>query len=241
MTPKPKRRWFQYSLRSLLILVAVLCIGMNWFSNRMRRAERQRAAVKALGERYGTVLYDFQVDEEGVENPSAQLPQPEWLRNLLGDDFFRNVVIVHLNRSWDVSQPMKELAWLPALRELYFDQIKLTDDQLACLEDMSGLRVLFLDRTPLSDAGMVHLKGLSRMRHLDLTDTQITDTGLENLRGMSQLHGLFLSGNAITDAGLEKLTGLTQLQELRLFNTQVTKNGIANLKQSLPNCEIGGP
>ena len=29
-TPKPKRRWFQYSLRTLLVLMLLVGVGMSW-------------------------------------------------------------------------------------------------------------------------------------------------------------------------------------------------------------------
>jgi hypothetical protein len=42
----------------------------------------------------------------------------------------------------------------------------------------------------------------------------------------------------ITDAGLVHLAGLTNLKTLYLFRTQITDAGVAELKKSLPNCEI---
>ena len=47
---KPRRRWLQISLRTLLILVTLLSIGLGWVVN---RGERQRRAVAALEEMGG--------------------------------------------------------------------------------------------------------------------------------------------------------------------------------------------
>jgi len=42
----------------------------------------------------------------------------------------------------------------------------------------------------------------------------------------------------VTDAGLVHLKGLTQLRTLNLSLTQITDAGVAELKKSLPKCEI---
>ena len=49
---KPRRRWFQYSLRTLLVLVTVLCV---WLGVTVNRARKQREAVAAIQELGGTV------------------------------------------------------------------------------------------------------------------------------------------------------------------------------------------
>ncbi len=51
---KPRRRWFQFSLGSLLLVMTVFGI---WLGIRMDRARRQEQAVAALRER-GEVQYD---------------------------------------------------------------------------------------------------------------------------------------------------------------------------------------
>ena len=42
LVAKPRRRWLQISLRTLLILVTLLSIGLGWF---VHRGERQRRAA----------------------------------------------------------------------------------------------------------------------------------------------------------------------------------------------------
>ena len=52
---KPRRRWLQVSLRTLLILVTLLSIGLGTF---VHRGERQRRAVAAAKEVGGMLFYD---------------------------------------------------------------------------------------------------------------------------------------------------------------------------------------
>jgi len=38
-TPKPTRRWFQYSLRTLLVLVTVCAIPCSWLGVKVQQAK----------------------------------------------------------------------------------------------------------------------------------------------------------------------------------------------------------
>jgi hypothetical protein len=62
--PKRKRRWFQFSLRTLLIL-SMICI---WPGVTAIRASRQRRAVETIIHARGHVFYNY----EGAEsNPAS--------------------------------------------------------------------------------------------------------------------------------------------------------------------------
>ena len=47
-TSTPKRRWYQYSLRALLVFVVLCAVACSWFATRLRRAHRQREALAAI-------------------------------------------------------------------------------------------------------------------------------------------------------------------------------------------------
>jgi hypothetical protein len=44
-TTRPKRRWFQYSLRTLLVFMVLASIPMSWLAVKMQQARRQREAL----------------------------------------------------------------------------------------------------------------------------------------------------------------------------------------------------
>jgi len=48
LTRKLRRRWFRYSLRTLLLLMLVFGCGLGWFAREIRRSRAQREAVKAI-------------------------------------------------------------------------------------------------------------------------------------------------------------------------------------------------
>ena len=160
----------------------------------------------------GWAFYDWQFDADGSPNSNSEPPEPSWLRNLVGVDFFSAVVMIY--------------------------GTKITDAGLEQLCNMTQLQRLDLSHTQITDAGLEHLEGLTQLQDLWLYDTNVTDAGLEHLNGLTQLQVLWLYDTDVTDAGLEYLNGLTQLQVLSLYGTKITDAGVKKLQQALPNCKI---
>jgi len=157
--PRPKRHWFQYSLRTLLLLMLLASIGMSWLAVKMQQARRQREAVEAIQKLGGQVWYDYEVQQSGNPLPGAGPPGPAWLRNLLGEDILARVVYVSFFRSSSV-----------------------TDAGLERLKGLTQLQELYLGVTQVSDAGLEHLKGLTQLQQLYFFDTKVTDEGVKKLQ-----------------------------------------------------------
>jgi Leucine-rich repeat (LRR) protein len=258
--PKPKRRWYQYSLRTLMICVTLFALACSWFAVKMQQAKRQREAVEALIKMGGFVGYGYEMNSDGfMRIRGVKPPGPEWLQRLLGDDFFNNVVYVNLTDS-DVTTDMRnvlvaqgsisppslevtkagleQLETLKQLRTLRLSKTQITDAGLEHLVELKQLRTLFLDETNITDTGLKNLKGLKQLQYLYLNGTHVTDNGLEQLKGLNQLHNLELGNTKITDAGLEHLKGLTKLETLDLKNTKVTNGAVKDLQKALPKLKI---
>jgi hypothetical protein len=239
--PKRKRRWFQFSLRTLLIGVTLLAAACSWFGGKMERARRQRAAVDCIGKHGGSVVYDYQLDELGNVRSDAAPPQPSWLRSLSGDDIFTSVVDVTFDQS-TTDAGLPHLTGFDQLLELCLDDANITDAGMENLKALEYLRVLRLCGTKITNAGLESLKGLTQLERLTLSGTKITDSGLKSLSGMQQLHQLELERTLVTDAGLEYLKGLASLQSLDLWDTQVTDAGLMKLSRltNLQSLYLGG-
>ena len=121
--PTPKRRWYQFSLRALLVFVVLVSIGMSWVAVRKQRVRRQREAVRAIEKLGGDVRYE-----------EAQTPVPRWLRELLGDDFFfLKVDTVHLSGTEVTDVGLEHLKWLATLEALFLSNTQVTDAGLESL------------------------------------------------------------------------------------------------------------
>ena len=227
VTRKTKRRWFQFSLRTLLIGVFVLSLPLSWFAVRMERARRQREAVEAIERLGGWVVYtEGSVPEDPApedpfdEDPFDSTPDPDWGRRLLGVDFWGTVVEVHF------------FGYVGYLEN------PASDADLAHLTRLPKLEVLFLANVQVTDAGLVHIGHLSRLRHLHLCSPDVSDAGLVHLENLINLETLVLDCIEVTDEGLAHLEGLSNLEWLFVYNTQVTPEGVKKLQEALPECDI---
>jgi hypothetical protein len=113
---RSRRRWFQYSLRSFLILVTGLAV---WLGVVAHRARQQREAAKAIEALRGHVVYDWQlqhtpngaiIDIQLNGKPSG----PTWLRRLTGDEVFQEPEIV----TFMVNPPLSDEEYLQAIPTL---------------------------------------------------------------------------------------------------------------------------
>jgi hypothetical protein len=223
-SPKPRtRRFLQFSLRTLLIFVFLVSVGMSWFAVKMEKARRQKEAIAQVEGLGGRVLYDYECDyyeqmDSFLELLNANPPEspwPLWLRETLGDDFFHCVAEVGLQRYGPPWVSSLDLSGL--LPDLPKRDCLATGRDLDVLKAFPRLRILRLDDQPLADSA---------------------DSGLENLAMLSELQFLSLNATGITDADLEHIMGMRNLQELSLKYTQVTPEGVQKLKRALPACEI---
>jgi hypothetical protein len=127
---------------------------------------------------------------------------------------------------------------LSGVRKLNLGRTQISDDALACLQELPQLEVLWLQFTTVGDAGLEHVAALPGLQSLDLRDVPISDAGLVHIGKLGRLDLLDLSGTGVTDAGLVHLHGLRNLQSLSLHGTAVTEAGLRRLHRALPRCQI---
>jgi hypothetical protein len=171
---------FQFSLRSLLVLTVVVAIPFSWLAVEMKRAREQREVAKGIlkfGVGFG---YDYQLPR--LSNAQAPPPAPDWLRSLLGNDFFANIAGVILVGRQVTDRDVEPLKELTQLQQLCLERTQVTDAGLEHLKSLTGLQSLCLIHMQVTDAGVEHLKGLSSLRLLVLEDTNVTDKGVKELQ-----------------------------------------------------------
>jgi Leucine Rich Repeat (LRR) protein len=172
VSDKPKRRWYQFSLLTLLVVLTLLCVGPGGFvAYEQRKARQQQAAVEAIEKLGGSVEYD-----EEVPARSAMV------RQILGDESFGNVDVVSLCDTQANDATLVHVAGLKSLKHLSLSDTQVTDAGLVYLAGLNGLTSLTLDNTQVTDAGLVHLAGLTKLEILLLPNTQVTDAGVAKLQ-----------------------------------------------------------
>lgn len=259
MPSRSRRRWFQFSLKTLLVSTLVLGALLGWVSIRLEKVGRQQATIAAI-ERLG-----------GKVNFAMSNPPETWLSRLLLDRDDQYACNVHLPaKREETVECLKLCAELKGLRLLSIGRTRLEagdlvglkrltelrtlaaastthgDELLGIAAELPNLAVLQLTNTPATDAGLGKL-GKSKTLAESLVmlaiigSPAIGDEGLAGLTGLKNLDNLSVEGASVTDAGLAHLAKLPRLRRLNLNRTSVTPAGIGKLQQALPRCQIAGP
>jgi hypothetical protein len=165
--PKPNRRTV---LRILaLVLICFAGIDVLLLAVQIRQAVKRHETAYAIESWGGRVVWDSKPWE------------PFWARDLLGPEFFHDIVGVR------------------------FSDGQVTDAGLANLAGLSRLEFLWLDGPQVTDAGLEHLQRLGQLQGMWLENAHITDVGLDCLQGLGQLRHLVLAKTQVTDNGVQKL------------------------------------
>jgi hypothetical protein len=251
-----RRRWFRYSLRTFLILVTAVAIGLGLYVKRQRDRHVAIENIKAWG---GTVEF---VARQLSTNPGDRfartgarahayrngLPRPEfeeelpqgsaWLRGMLGKyGKYHGSRVVKITFGTTIFTPEDAVMDIGVLAPL--DEVKtlsladlLTDDDLARLPKLPQLEHLHLATLEgFSDRGLVCLDGLPNLRRLQISHGSFTAEGLAHIRSNPKLTGVMLSACELSDDSLAHLAALPWLSELWLMGSTVSDEAIVHLAQ----------
>jgi hypothetical protein len=230
-----------------MALVLMIGGGLGWV---IHRAQVQREAVATIRRGGGGIAYSWQLSNGAWVFPIPKSPWPEWLRRILGSDFFDTVTYVSLHGAECDDEAMRAACRLPWLEELTVVDTSVTDAgaedlrqlrnlrsldlrlnritirPLRHIGEMSELRELTLSMklspVPMRDEDMAYLKRLTKLKSLTLLSTHLTDTWLVYIEGLSNLTSLQIYDMAITAGGFDHLKGLSNLKAvLTLQGTRI--------------------
>ena len=237
---KPKLRWFQFSIGTLLIGMLLVSCGLGWLGWLMHDVREQATVVKFI-EQHGEV-------EFGAPNFLGRM---RVVRSLLGEHAFAPIKSVTLRSGVTdahllqflqhkklkelqslslIGIPVSDLSPLAGLTEL--TNLDLARTQVKDLSPLAGLNRLTevrLGGAPVSD--LSPLAGLSRLTWLDLARTRVSN--LSPLSGLSGMTRLDLDGTPVSD--LSPLAGLSALRLLYLDDTPVSD---LSPLAGLPNLQV---
>ena len=187
-----KRRWYQLSLRTLMLLVILSAFGSDWLYNELHYYRANADAIESLTAR--------RVGVESIPGPLGQL----W--RFCGYNSTQLVERVKYNGSGINDEDMRHLKELRDLKELDLNHTVITDVTLAHLTNKRCLNTLHIAGTRISDSGLQHLSHLSRLQYLDLSHNKdVTDEGLTHLKRLRNLSNLRLLSTRVTATGAQEL------------------------------------
>jgi len=157
-----KRRWFQYSLRTFLLLTTLVAWWLGVTVQRAREQQQLADAVRGL---------------DGVFW-ITRTRAPEWLVTLIGEHYLTEIDGVQLGGMTVGEGSMDTLGNYARLSTIGDSEL----EEVAQLPAMHGVTTLFLAGTVVTDAGLKHLTGLSNLRVLDVGFTQVSEKGMHDLQ-----------------------------------------------------------
>lgn len=213
--PIRKRRWLQYSLRTVFLLTTLLAVWLGLWVDSARRQARAIDAIRAVGGR-------IDIDAIG----------PQWLSDWFDGRYCVRVTSVSLDCPQATDANLEHLKDMPHLMLLSLGGTAQSGLTIRGNEVVEGA-------SPLTDKGLKHLEGLSELASVRLWGcTNVTDEGVKHLQGLENLTWLRLGYSPISDAGIDSICHMSHLEKLDLTGTRVTAAGTAKLRRALPNLEI---
>lgn len=169
-----RRRFLRFGLRTLLLLMVMVAVPLAWKCNRVRAQRRVVEVVAAAG---GFTTYDHQVFPKDGDDVFAKPPGPPWLRRIVGDDFFAEVVCVGI-RNVRGSTPASTYSLVAELPTVLILQIEEAGDaELERIAHPSSVAFLTLSGD-FTDEGVAKLTGLTKLKYLRLQSPRISDATL---------------------------------------------------------------
>jgi Leucine-rich repeat (LRR) protein len=234
VSDKPKRRWYQFSLASLIVVMGLASIAMAWVAYERNEVRKRKVCLAAI-QKCGGFL----------EFRQSQPLRPAWLMALIGEEWFSEYeveTVIFMDQEGTVTDAdLAHLADLTNLEGLYLNNTKITDAGLVHVGRLTNLKFLGLHTTFVADAGLAHLAGLTKLEELDLSYTQITDAGLVHLRDLTDLRVLEFDGARVTGAGFVHLSRLARLERLTIDPSYGLDERIREFTTRLPNLDISTP
>ncbi len=228
---RPRRRWLQYSLRAILLLMLVVAVSAWWFSVELGKARREEQAIAALQDEatYGlSIGYAHQRNEDGAYNPSVTADNYGTFREWLGDAFFDEPRAVNFSGEAFSDDAALRLRDLPTLEVLSIstmrEPVSLEAAQsIAALSHLTRLEIM-TSRWEFSSESLAALAPLPELENFVRVGVgSYTASDVEQfVVGKSKLRWLQFSGCEFQPGAAAALAQLPSLQVLNLSSSQLT-------------------
>ena len=222
--PKKPRR-FRMSLRTLMLLIALLALVLGPISY-FGRCFSIRQAAQILEAQGHTVVYQHEVDQAGNPIANPKSPSPKWVDRWFGEMLFHRPYSVeqHSKRNEGNGEYLLKpvatnslLGLSPCLKKLKVEKIEL--ENFSCIRDLKQLRDLELFtmnsflKKPVKLDWIVELPNL---RRLDLGGCHNTE-GFLQLDRLKHLEALELPHGLENEVEIfQTISKCTQLKELEI-------------------------
>lgn len=205
------KRFVRISIRSLLVVVTCVAIGLAWFTHYSSTRKSAFAAIRDAG---GEIRMGF--------------GEPTILEKWFGSEVFGTVVKVDMRKGKADNELLTHIGKLSELRQLDLSSGEIDDDGLRLISHLP-LTELWLQSTQITDDSAKTLSKMPTLDFLQLNSTSLSDAFLSNLQPLPKLDDLGLRGTKVTGDGMRYLSRHPSLSELDVYRTSVDDEGVALL------------
>lgn len=239
--PRPRRRWFQFRLRTLLVLLTIFAVGFSFYAAQWRQRAREAVALRGLeatgysssfGEswlpRRNSQPRDVAQDLQNAKSV-ASIEVPRWLEKL------RKSLTVRSERTNESRIPVLRsdgiFGRVRTLRMYHPDSITpLSDAEQQHLSVLTALDTLVIYGRIFDRQNVQRLAVHSNLERLGLIGCAFEPGAFAPIGQLHSVVDLDLNGSNITDDDLVVLQALTNLRHLDLSHTEVTDAGLLHLQ-----------
>ena len=230
ITEKHRGRWLSFSLRTMVLLLTVVCLFLGWIGPKWVEAQREKAAVEMIAAAGAMIQYDYQDNwEHGDPDP---VPHGAFvLRYLLGEHILSRATTVYF---YPGSKPNEAADILPELTQLrtvtFGTDVELTDASVEALAGCENLTKIWMASGVISANQLAILSRAKSIQHLNLCDRSASDACLQQLHRFPNLRSLSIDSTLTTDIGFQAIAEVSSLESLVARSIpNVTNQGVTPL------------
>ncbi len=177
----------------------------------MQQARKQKSSTNAIARmQHGLVVHDYEMRDGSPNRPGGWVPSTQvYLRQLLGDDFFDDVVWVQFDGPGDLGC----LEDLSALRRLTLSRV--TDEELEPVKQLKGLEELEIYQPSAADVKAMVQGGVKKRKDSDSGKSTVTPNCILEIRRAIPNCKVRLTGELSQSSPKEQKVTATKYRKFR--------------------------
>jgi len=147
-----RRRWWQMRPTLLLAGLGAIIFSGIWLTKQGLHGYAQSKSIEAVRQLDGNIAFDYQLQR------NREAPGPQWLRAVIGAEYFANVEVVELHGTAVTDEDLGQLDGFPYAKFLHIEGTQVTNKGLRNLSFMPHLVWVFAKDSNVTAEGVADLK-----------------------------------------------------------------------------------